>query len=1418
MQAFLKSSFVFSAFITVLCPPKLASAQFNLEPKERIVLLGDGLIEQEQYFGWLEVMIGTGFPESGATFRNLGWSGDTPGGASRFGLSFLQAGREPADEGWKQLQKQLEHTQPTLVILGYGMSNRLEKGVDGLNEFEKEYERLLKLIQQNSPDVRFVFLSPIRHLHANEDTELAEKAYLERMQEIAKRHDSPFVDLTKVANDPKHRKDPIHLNDLGYKRISQKIQESLGVPDSGWAKSPHTEILRRVILRKNEWWFHRSRPANMAYVFGFRKHEQGQNASEIPEFDKLIKEDEKRISVLVRLDGSLAKPPALELKSKFAKFQQQPIPEFTVHEDFEVTLWAQNPDLNKPIHMNFDASGRLWVASSEAYPMIEVGQSAPDRIIVLEDTNGDGKADASNVFEEGLLIPTGVAPGDGGVYVAQSTDLLHLMDTDGDGKADRKRRVLSGFGTEDTHHNLHTLRWGPDGRLYMNQSVYTRTDTETPHGVTRLKAGGGFRFDTKTMKMEIFFRGLWNSWGHQFDAYGQSFLTDGAGFAGVAYAFPGATFNPTPGARRQLDLISPGRWPKFASLEIIHGAAYPKDWQGSIITCDFRANRVTRFSVSEQQAGFVTQQEKDVLRSSSATFRPIDVKQGPDGALYIADWSNPIINHGEVDFRDERRDRWHGRIWRVAWKERPKPAYPKNLTKLDHDSLLALLGCDDRSIQDRARRQLIEIGVTSKIIDSWLKQQTSEALRLQALWLNQAINSPNLELLRELLHAKDHRVRAAAARVIPDWIAEPNSEETQLFEQLVSDVHPRVRLESVRALGKIGSPSSIYIALQVLNHPMDRFLDHALGLTVAEHQLQLMANLNEQQKTLPPNQLQFVLQVVEPSLASYFLSERLKQDPIPRDGSGPWIELIAQAGGTEELNRLLELATKDRLDPTATKRAVAALLDAQKIRRTRPSKNLNTIGGLLGNNDADIQQGVLELIGLWRVRKLSPRLQSLANQRKANAATRVQAVNALRLLGEKRDTFQALFEDNENPLQVRVSALRAIITKDAELGSTALLSLLGQAGDEQTCLNIWQQALGSTKDFGKVVAKKDLSQLPSFAIQAGIRATQGMGDHEKDLLAALQDFGMQSVVNMSPEQMNEIAKLALQGDPVRGELVYRRKDLACSTCHAIGGAGGLVGPDMTSLGASAPIDYLVESLFDPNAKIKEGYHSVTILTEDDTFVSGIPLPKSTSDIVFLRDAKGKEIAIPTVDIVVQKPNKSLMPTGVVDRLSREEQVDLVAFLSRLGKPGRYDASQGGVARSYQIFAGTHRREQQGVNKILNGAAPGWIPMQSFVSGELNASELLTATKQPINISLVHIYLKTKFTLSGDRTVELSGPSGAALWVDQVQLNSSQPSDIKGLDSFSADLKKGDHEIIVRLDARELPKPIKLMSTDVVFLH
>jgi glucose/arabinose dehydrogenase len=333
--------------------------------------------------------------------------------------------------------------------------------------------------------------------------------------------------------------------------------------------------------------------------------------------------------------------PATALAQRELKDIPDPDPEverrsFQVANGFEVNLFAADPALAKPIQMNFDAAGRLWVVSSEAYPQIKPGQVANDKVLILADTDGDGRSDRTTVFADGLLIPIGVEPGDGGAYVANSTQLLFLKDTDGDGKADHRRVMLSGFGTEDTHHILHTLRWGEDGRLYFNQSIYIHSHIETPWGVRRLGGGGIWRFRPESMELDVFLRGLINPWGHHTDRWGQSFSTDGAGGEGISFDILGAEYASIPNPPRYVVGLNPGS-PKYCGIEIVSGRHLPDDWQGNVITNDFRGNRVCRFVLSDDGSGFSAREQPELIKTSHVAFRPIDVKMGPDGAIYVAD-------------------------------------------------------------------------------------------------------------------------------------------------------------------------------------------------------------------------------------------------------------------------------------------------------------------------------------------------------------------------------------------------------------------------------------------------------------------------------------------------------------------------------------------------------------------------------------------------------------------------------------------------------------------------------------------------------------------------------------------------------------------------------------------------------------
>ena len=1514
-----------------------APAPMPLELKEgdRVVFLGDTLIEREQLYGYLEQRLTTRYPGRNVTFRNLGWSGDTPAGESRASFDFDKPGK-----GLAQIQEQIKMLQPTVVIFGYGMASSFN-GVGGVLDFQHQMNQLADLIQETSTNhaVRFVYLSPIRHenLGAPLPDPGAHNRELEvlthSLQELAAQRQARFVSLyDRLPTDaPGVRPvqpltdDGIHLTAYGYFRLAEVVAAALdwepvawrilipapkkgGVSAEGttlanlaraenevhftatdaqlplpivtgkdapaptsdllpalkveglrsgrwelredgvllasatgreWAAGrvlPNTaqagqaEELRRLIRHKNNLFFDRWRPQNETYLFGFRKHEQGQNAKEIPMFDPLIQKEEAEIArlrqpkahsfVLTRV-GSVdaavltaiapAAPKPVEPKMP----APLPLPEFEVAPGFEISLYAENPLLAKPIQMNFDPRGRLWVVSSAVYPQIQPGQEANDKVLILEDTKGTGHADKSTVFVDGLLTPTGVEPGDGGVYVASSTQLLHFKDLDGDGKADSKRVVLSGFGTEDTHHILHTLHWGPDGQLYFNQSIYIHSHLETPHGVERLNSGGVWHLRPSTMELGVFLKGFCNPWGHQFDNFGQSFETDGAGGQGLSYGIPGATYFTYAIMRRELQSISPGSYPKFCALELIQSQQFPPDWQGNAITCDFRAHRVVRFAIEEKDGGYVSKEMPDLVRSTNVTFRPIDVKLGPDGALYIADWSNPIIQHGEVDFRDPRRDHEHGRIWRVTAKGRPlvkPPALAGAANRVLFDELLS----PNLYEKQQAKRVLTERGAAIvPDLARWTRRQTNENALLAALWTYQAVDVVETNLLDRVLNARDGRVRAAATRVVSYW--QPRLHDPLgLLAQRIADAHPRVRIEAARALARIPGPRAVELVLSAVDRPTDPFVDYALWLSINDLAPAFVDAVKSGAWKVEGHekQLEFALKAVEPAVAGGILEQVRSGQTIARDGKGPWIELIGQAGDAALLTRLFEQVLNGGFDEPAAARALNALGEAARGRKLRPTGDLARVGTLFGGANVRLRRAAVELAGTWQVAALAPRIIALAGAPGESAELVQAAFTSLRALGGQPAITALLpLTAAPNATPVRRQAVIALAGLDLNQGREPAVRLLNELTDANEALELWRSLLaikGASAALTRALPKTGLS--PVMA-KAGLRAAREGGRNEPDLLFALSrgaDLEGEGQALSDAELKTLAATVLKTGDAARGQLVFRRKDTACTLCHAIGGAGGHVGPDLTSVGASAQVDYLIESVLYPNRKIKEGYHSILVETKDDQELAGVLVRENATQLV-LRNATDKEVAVAKDNIKTRTMGNSLMPSGLVDGLTPGDRLDLYRFLSELGKPGPYDASKGNVARVWRLYPQNLDATQFGDDKILGTplSEPKWVRNFSFVDGRLPRTDLLDAMKGGGFRSPKTLFAATEVQVAANGAFHynLTAGTGAAVWIDGKSVTPGA----------ALDLRAGQHTIIVRLDREKLPEALRTESPEGTFV-
>jgi putative heme-binding domain-containing protein len=1068
---------------------------------------------------------------------------------------------------------------------------------------------------------------------------------------------------------------------------------------------------------------------------------------------------------------------------------------FILPEGFEINLFASDPMIAKPIQMNWDEQGRLWMVSSRLYPHIKPGQRSDDQVLVLEDTDGDGVADKSTVFAEDLLIPTALMPGDGGVYVANSTEILFLKDNDGDGKADERRVVLSGFGSEDTHHLIHTFRGGPDGMLYFNQSIYIHSHVETPRGVRRLLGGGIWHYRPETEELGVFCKGFVNPWGHIFDRWGQSMATDGAFGEGINYVFPGSVWVTSPGASRIMAGMNPGQ-PKHCGLEILSGSHLPDDWQGSVVTNDFRGHRVNRFALSESGSGYVSRQVEDLVRTDHGSFRPIDVRMGPDGAIYIADWYNPIIQHGEVDFRDERRDHVHGRIWRITAKGRPLVKKPV-ISGASAEALLGMLSAKEDWTRHFAKRELrkLDRGVAKAAIDQWVKSLDRGApetthLLVEAMWAYQSVGADDGGLVDELLASKDHHARAAAVR----WLYHaPNFDKLKVA---VQDEHPQVRLEAVNALRQIGTARAAEAAMLALDKPVDKNLDFALWLTARELQGLWLPAFDKGEIDFGKNfkQVIFAMKSSENAAAVGSLIGAVRDGKVSEADKGDVLRLIAEVGGADDFHFLL-------LHAVGQKDAdfLNALAQTSVRRSVTPSGDIGILKPLLADGESvNVRMAAARAAGSWKQEWAREILAGwLVDAALAPELTHA-AIDGMASLGDGK-AIVTVIDDGARSQLLRTIAVRGLLRVDPKLAAEkAGVLLVGAGSSTEGVGEIFADFLGRNGGPELLAAELEGKAVSAEVATLGAQRIGASGAKNKKVLeeALTKSGGMGPIAQqLNAEEMAAMMELVrTQGDAHRGEAIYHRSQLLCVTCHAISSAGGAIGPDLISIGSSAPVDYIIESLLEPTKKIKEGYH-MTVITKKDGGILAGGLLREDDNLVVIRDAAGVEHSLAKSDVVKKEISPvSMMPAGLTASLPRNEFVDLVRFLSELGKEGDFKVSPKRLVRRWRAVD-YHEPLSEAVRRsgltdsVLSNPAWPWRPAYSLVNGALS----LEAVGKNFGFNQSELSL-VKFE------IEVTAAGRIGFKPDDIAgLQMRVGKEMIDLDSGSVELEKGRHEVIAIID-------------------
>jgi len=817
-------------------PAAFKDGKFDLGANEVVVFIGQENLVREAKSGEIESRLAAAFAAKNPVFRSMAWEADT------------------VQEQWRDLnfgpwKGQLEAAGATTLIVQFGQAEALQ-GQGGLAKFKADYHKLLDDLSRHTP--RIVLLSPAGFMKSQRPPDLTTTArrkdladYTAAVAEIAKLRGLPFVNLTEVTKDDPSV-DGLHLSSKGLESVGQEVAYSLGLPDNLELSAK----LRPAIVEKNRLWADCWRPANWSFVYGDRiSQNYGKGFGPVPSlkenfeaYKPLVTSWDKHIQALARGETSAAPAaqagPVVSTEKVMSAAEEQAT--FTVADGFAVNLFAdESLGVAKPTQMSWDAKGRLYVCCSPTYPQAVPGVKPRDYILRLEDTDGDGKADKAVRFAEGLTMVQGVEPltddaGNTSILVCDFDRLIKLTDTDGDGKADKTEVLMSGFGVGDTHQLVNSISHGPDGTLWMSQGLHAITRVETPRGIVSLPKSGLMRYDLKNQRLQPFFqngKAGHNCWGVAFDDYFQPFHKSGDRVAGY-YSLPGlgATETPDEYAGTHSLFDSPL---KSNSIDILGTKAMPAELQGAALIGGYYGNTLDLHRFVDDGAGFKTERVVSPIVSSSKAFRPVDVSVGPDGALYACDWFNAVIGHYQASYADPRRDRSHGRIWRVTAKELP-PVKQPDLVSMSEAELFAQLGSVERWTRYQARRLLFyrPTGKVAVAADTFLSKDRPEAQLLEVLGVLQSHTLVRAALLDTLQTSGDFRMRAYAARVAGEWAIRLPDAQARLAKA-IADPHPRVRLEAVVALSHVGGrQTSLRTALGAVEQPTDKFLDYALKQTV----------------------------------------------------------------------------------------------------------------------------------------------------------------------------------------------------------------------------------------------------------------------------------------------------------------------------------------------------------------------------------------------------------------------------------------------------------------------------------------------------------------------------------------------------------------------------------------------------------
>jgi putative membrane-bound dehydrogenase-like protein len=933
---------------------------------------------------------------------------------------------------------------------------------------------------------------------------------------------------------------------------------------------------------------------------------------------------------------------------------------------FEVKLFAAEPDIVNPVAFTVDERGRLWVVECYEYPKrTPPGKKPRDRIKILEDTTGSGKADKVTTWAEGKDLPTGfdlatgIEVGDGGVYLGAAPYLFFLRDTHGRGRCDEQKVLLSGFGSQDTHETLNTLQWGPDGDLYGLHGIFTRSRV----GDVRLNAAV-WRYHPESRKFDVFAEGTSNPWGLDFDAHGDAFLTACV----IPHAFhivpggnyirqAGASFNPY--AYGYLREISDhlhhqeSGW-AHAGVLVLQGDDVPTPYQGSLLMGSIHGSSIKRDVLRRNGSTFIASHAPDFLTSGDKNFRPINMRWGPDGSIYVIDW------HDQNPCHQAAADSWdmtHGRIYKIQRMGQPK-APAVDLSKRSNPELVELLK-NNRPWWHRTALRLLRERRDPSIIPQLraIVSKGDQETRLRAFWALRIVAGLDESTAQALLHDGSPCLRAWAVRLLCEGSEIPKPAFQSLVDLAKSESAPEVRSQLASSAQRLPGPDTIRLLHHLMGHDED----------ASDPNIPLLIWLAYERHVVPQ-----------------------------RDGVLGWLKHHA-AGNALVCNEIVpralrRLAATDRPtdlaacvaflgemgDTTSKRKAIEALVQALSHRQVEAPKTWPKVYEVLrGDADAEIQSLALRLAVILGDADAARKAIALAMDPGAGTRQRIDAVRDLtiaRPLGASAALIRLAMQD-ANP-QVRREACRALSAFDESRVPRELIA--GWASYDPPMRSEVLNVLAGRKPWAtellsalarRRVNRADVSENTILRIRA----------FRDPKLDARIEVVWGKFRDTSPD-LDKIV-CAMRTSLFEGSASFERGrqvfDNHCAKCHRFDGRGHDVGPALD--GAARDVEYLLANVLDPNRVVGQPYYQRVVALRDGRVETGLFAGEDDHSVTIKGENAVLKV-IPKKDIdAMTEHAKSLMPEGLDKNMTVQDFRDLVRyvmanpFLTDVGLAGPFPA-------------------------------------------------------------------------------------------------------------------------------------------------